>query len=192
MKKLLFYHHLLQLPDSALAKEIINKQIEKDLKFGFVSECEQFLSELKISDDPSSYSKYRWRCLIKSRIHDKNRLDILTEVQSYKKLDYDKLVTEEYGLQPYLKNMTVPLARTCFASRAMMLSSVQMNFKNNPEFRANDYRCGCGEYDHQVHLTSCPQYKHLKEGLNMETDTGLVRFYQLVIREREKEKEMQT
>ena len=73
-----------------------------------------------------------------------------------------------------------------------MLSSVQMNFKNNPEFKANDYRCGCGDYDHQDHLTTCLQYTHLQEGLDMETENGLVRFYQLVIREREKEKETQT
>ena len=192
MKKLLFYHHLLQLSDSALAKQILNKQKEEVSEFGFVSECERFLSELEIEHDPSTFSKNRWKKHILSKIHLKNKSDILTQVQSYKKIDYNKLVSENYGIQPYLKTMTVTMARTYFASRSMMLSSVQINYKNIPEYKANDYRCGCGEYDHQEHLTSCTQYKHLQDGLDMETDIGLVRFYQMVIREREKEKETQT
>ena len=181
------YHHLIQLSDGVLAKEIFNKQKEQSI--GFVSEWELFLSDLHVEDNPSSFSKSRWSKLIKSRIHSKNRRDILTQVQSYKKLDYDTLVAENYGIQPYVRNMTVSLARTCFASRSMMLSSVQMNFKNKPEYKANKYRCVCKEEDHQAHLTSCMQYKHLQEGLDMRSDIDLVRFYQLVIREREKEKE---
>ena len=192
LKKLLFYHHLLQLPNTALAKQIMNKQKEEKSEFGFVSECESFLSELDIEEDPSTFSKRLWKKYIYSKIHSKNKSDILTQVQSYKKLNYNKLVSENYGIQPYMKTMTVNMARTFFASRAMMLSTVQMNFKNIPEYKANDYRCGCGEYDHQDHLTSCLQYTHLQEGLDMETENGLVRFYQLVIRERENEKETQT
>ena len=91
--------------------------------------------------------------------------------------DYDKLKSEVYGLQPYKKTMTVPLARTNFAVRARMLSSVMMNFKNNPEYREREYRCGCGEEDHQAHLTSCSLYTHLQECLNLETDIELVQFF---------------
>ena len=108
-----------------------------------------------------------------------------------RKLDYDKLKSEKYGIQPYMRTMTVPLARTNFAVRAKMLRHVMMNFKNNPEYRAREYKCGCGEEDHQAHLTSCLLYKHLQEDLNIETDKGLVSFYQRVIGEREKEKETQ-
>ena len=197
LRKLMFLHHLIHLPDSALAKQIYNKQKEKvsesefisEAGFGFVSECESFMLELEISNDPSSVTKTQWRKMIHSRVHDKNARDILSKVQSLSKLDFDKLKNEEYGLQPYMKSMTVPEARTNFAVRARMLSSVMMNFKNNPEYRAREYRCGCGEEDHQAHLTSCSLYTHLQEGLNLETDIGLVQFYQLVITEREKEME---
>ena len=72
--------------------------------------------------------------------------------------------------------------------RARMLSSVMMNFKNNPEYRAREYRCGCGKEDNQAHVC-CSLFNHLQEGLNMETNIGFIQFYQLVIREREKEQE---
>ena len=55
MRKLLFYHHLLSLPDSSLAKEVVT--LQKELGLGLASECEGFLSELSISCDPSSMTK---------------------------------------------------------------------------------------------------------------------------------------
>ena len=82
--------------------------------------------------------------------------------------------------------MKINDARTYFAMRGRMLRTVQMNFKNKPEYIANQYKCICGEDDHQVHLTMCPSYAHLREGLDLdESDNDLVRYYQMVIRERE-------
>ena len=185
MKKLLLYHHLLSLDNDTLAKEILNIQIEEKLQ-GLASECSSFLCELKIYNDPLFFSKSLWNKQIKSKIHEKNRSELLNRIRSYSKLEYSKFVNEEYGQKEYLNNMKINDARTYFAMRGRMLRTVQMNFKNKPEYIANQYKCICGEDDHQVHLTMCPSYAHLREGLDLdESDNDLVRYYQMVIRERE-------
>ena len=81
--------------------------------------------------------------------------------------------------------MKVKDARTLFASRSRMLKTVKMNYKNM--YREEDLLCDCGELDTQCHLLACPQYRHLQEGLNMQTDLGIVNFFQLVIKQRETE-----
>ena len=86
--------------------------------------------------------------------------------------------------------MNMTDACTYFAMRGRMLRTVQMNYKNKPEYVSNLHKCICGDNDHQVHLTLCPSYEHLMEGLDLEgSDTDLVRYYQLIIREREQGKD---
>ena len=84
--------------------------------------------------------------------------------------------------------MNIHDGRTFFASRAEMLRTVRMSFKNL--YAADGLQCICGEDDHLAHLTSCSSYSHLKTGLSVEdNDLHLVRFYQRVIRERELEED---
>ena len=48
----------------------------------------------------------------------------------------------------------------------------------------------CGAEDHQIHWTSCVGYKHLRDGLDLDgSDLELVRYYQLITKEREQEEE---
>ena len=85
--------------------------------------------------------------------------------------------------------MRLAEARVFFAARTHMLPTVQYNYKNVPEYRDNNHLCECQEPDTQAHLVNCMAYKHLQQGLKVkESDTDLVRFYQLVIKER-REKE---
>ena len=153
LKKLLFFHHLSLLPDDALAKEIFDLQRENCLP-GYVSECDDILNGLEIGD-PRFYSKNQWKKLVKEKVHDKNKSDLLNMVKTYKKLDYDQLKEEDYGLKSYLKNMNMNQARTCFAVRSKTLRTVQMNFKNKPEYMYNLWKCICGDDDDQTHLNHC-------------------------------------
>ena len=185
MKKLLFYHHLQNLPDSSLAKELFSIQKENQNNFpSLVSECLGFLSDLGISSNPSIISKPLWKKIVKKKVHQKNREELLQQAKSYKKLDFVKLSSEEYGMHSYVKSMTVSSARVFFASRAQMLATVQHNFKHKPEYVANQWRCVCSQPDLQAHLQTCSSYLHLQQGLNLQDDNDLVRFYQLVIEER--------
>ena len=143
---------------------------------------------LNLKSNTVSFSKYHWQKLVKQRTHEKNKSDLLSLLKSYKKLDVEKFTKEEYGLKSYLKTMTISQSRTFFSARSMMLSSVQWNFKNDPVFAANEYMCECGDLDTQANLLTCRLYEHLRDGLDLAgSDTDLVKYYQLVINERQKE-----
>ena len=101
---------------------------------GLVRESKLFFQQLGIDDsDPSSFSKYQWGKMIRYHIHAKNKSDILTKIQSYKKLEYESVRNEEYGMKSYLKSMSLSESRTFFSARSRMLKTVQMNYKHNPE-----------------------------------------------------------
>ena len=86
--------------------------------------------------------------------------------------------------------MNLSQARTCFAARTQCLRTVQMNFKNKPEYVINEWKCVCGKDDHRYHICTCSEYANLREGLDLESnDLDLVLYYQRVIRQREQEEE---
>ena len=165
-EKVLFSHHLALLPDSALAKEIYLKQKNEGIK-GPVSEYDKLLELLNIRGDPSMYSRKHFRSLVKSRVHEKNKADLLIQMRTYKKLEVDKLSSESYGQKSYLSSMKISEARTFFSARSMMLSTVKYNFKGNPVYAANEYKCECGDLDTQANLVTCRLYEHLREGLDL-------------------------
>ena len=124
---------------------------------------------------------------MKHQIHIKNKSDLISLLNSYKKLDVDKFTNEEYGVKSYLKTMNISQSRTFFSSRSMMLSTIQWNFKNDPLFAADEFLCECGDLDTQANLLTCRLYEHLRDGLDLAgSDTDLVKYYQLVINERQK------
>ena len=92
-------------------------------------------------------------------------------------------------MKPYLENMNILDTRMFFFKlRSHMVHTVQMNFKRKEEYVPKEQKCISGEDDHQSHLTSSPSYQHLRQDLDLEgSDSDLVRFYQLVIREREEQ-----
>ena len=93
-------------------------------------------------------------------------------------------------MKDYVSAMTVSNGRTLFAARSKMLSSVQYNVESNPKYKGNSYRCECGEIDTQENLLTCRLYAHLREDLDLSnSDTDLVRYFQLVIQERQGEQE---
>ena len=186
LNKLLFISHLCHLPDSSLAKEVYILQKEQSLHEGLVTECDKHLRELNIFSGPEFFSKKAWKKLILQRLHKRNEEQLLSQIETYKKLDFEKLSKEGYGIKPYLADMTVSRARTFFSARASMLSTVKLNFKNKKEYADKDFLCECGEHpDDQAALLTCNLYAHLREGLNLHTsDHDIVTYYQRVIKER--------
>ena len=71
LKKLLFFHHLNQLSDNSLAKEVLTIQREKGLP-GLSKECVEYMNELGIHGDPSDHTKNQWKKICKNFIHEKN------------------------------------------------------------------------------------------------------------------------
>ena len=83
-RKLLFLYHLMTLPENSLAKEIYLIQKENALP-GLVNECEQFLSDLNIHADPSTFTKGQWKKIIRKKIQDRNKQLLLQQIREYKK-----------------------------------------------------------------------------------------------------------
>ena len=186
-RKLNFLYHLVTLPDSSLAKKIYTIQKENALP-GLVKECEEHLIILGIFGDPALYTKYQWKKLIKNKVHAKNKSDLLIQIKDYKKLEYEKIISEEYGMKAYINAMTVTRARMFFAIRTQMVRTVQYNYRNKPEYRENNYLCRCGEEDRQSHLLGhCDVYSFCTEGLDLSVPADLVTLFQRIINEREKE-----
>ena len=99
LQKLLFYHHVVTLPEDSLAGEIYRETRKNENKNNIIEECEKILCEWNIYD-VASYSKWSWRKTIKSQIKKKNDQDLLTWSLSYKKVDTIKYETKPLKLNP--------------------------------------------------------------------------------------------
>ena len=94
---------------------------------------------------------------------------------------------ENFEIKDYLKTLNLPDARIKFAIRSKMTKTVQMNFKGNPKFAENHWKCQhCFTPDTQEHILRCPCYQHLRVGKEMSSDKDLVDYFRKVINLREK------
>ena len=105
--------------------------------------------------------------------------------------DIEELSSEEYEEKPYISEMKVSQGRVFFSSRSFMLSTIQWNFQNKPEYKANQYLCRCKEHvDSQSSLLTCKLYSNQRIGLDLyNSDTDLVTYFQRIIQERRQEEE---
>ena len=82
--------------------------------------------------------------------------------------------------------MTVANARLNFAIRCHMTRTIQLNYKGDPKFKKNGWKCvGCGAQDSQEHVVTCGAYAKLRDDLDLGKDTDLVKYFKKVIAMRE-------
>ena len=182
MKKLLFYHHIKCLPDSSLAKEVLNVQESLHLP-GLYSECSNFLCQHGIIN-AELYTKVQWKRLIKAKIIEMNENELLEKCEHYKKIDFSG---EAFKCKDYIRNMRIEEARLMFKTRTKMLPTVQMNFMCDEKFADNLWTCpGChSSRDSQQHLLTCPGYANLRTGRNLDEDSDLVAYYHEILKLRQ-------
>ena len=185
-KKLMFYHHLINLPENSLAYEIAATQTAMSFP-GLMMECAKLMENYEITD-AKSYTKIQWKKIVKKKVTDKNRESLLEIVKKkYKKLDYEVIKEENCELKDYIKSLNLPDARLKFAMQAKMTKTVQMNFKGEPKYIKNGWKCqDCDTPDTQDHILRCPCYQQLRVGKNLDSDKDLVQYFRKVIQVREK------
>ena len=83
-KKLLLLHHIAKLPEDTLAKEIYNVQKKLNLP-GLVEECNEFLIKCDVTH-VANYSKLKWTHLVKRKMKEENKEDILKQMKGSTKL----------------------------------------------------------------------------------------------------------
>ena len=150
-------------------------------------ECAKLMEMHEISD-AKNYNKMRWKRLVKKKVEEQKRADLLGKIESnYKKLDYKVLREENCDLKEYMRSLNLPDARLKFALRSKMTKNVQMNYKGEPKFMKNGWKCqDCNVPDTQDHIIRCPSYKELREGKNLDSDKDLVEYFRRIIQIRDK------
>ena len=93
--KIMFYHHIMNLPEDSLAYQIAKMQ--ESLAFpGLIAECKQLLDSYGCMGDPKFVPKQQWKNHYKRVIREKNKSDILQSMKNYKKLDIVKVRQEKF------------------------------------------------------------------------------------------------
>ena len=173
-KKLMFYHHLINLPENSLAKEIASIQTKMSFP-GLMTECANLMEDYEL-EDAKAFSKMQWKKIVNKKVAEQNKASLLEVIEKkYKKLDYEVLSEENFELKEYFKSLNLPDARLKFALRSKMAKSVQMNYKGEPKFIKNGWKCqDCNIPDTQDHILRCPCYQQLRVGENLNCDKDLV------------------
>ena len=189
-QKLLFYHHLLNLPPTSLANQVALTQHRLGYP-GLIQECHQMCTELDLPDiiENPGMGKVMWKRMVKKAVRDSNRDELLNDIkENYTKLDFEALKEEQFQIKPYIKELKMNDARIKFSLRSKMTRTVQMNFSNDRKYADNLWQCsGCGCIDSQLHLLWCDGYKNLREGKDLSSDRDLVEYYRLIMKHRDEE-----
>ena len=122
---------------------------------------------------------------MKGAIRGKYEKELKLKVCRSSKLKEGPLKDESFEPQPYISRLKLSEARMNFRIRSNT-TNVKMNQKNNREFAEKLWKCdGCGNLDTQCHLMWCPAYAPLREGLDIDSDVDVVKYFQEVFKLRE-------
>ena len=180
IRKLLFYHHLKNLPSKALASEIM--RIQEALSYpGLVKECKNLQNFYNLPS-PDTLSKIQWKTLVKRKVRNTNRKELIAESKNLSKVDTSLLEKEEFKIRKYITILNVPDARLRFAIRSNMTRTVKMNYKGIKSYAESDWRCDrCRSPDTQEHIMLCEAYKKFRVGKDLTKDKDIVDFFRNVI-----------
>ena len=199
-EKLIFYHHLVNLPSDSLAREVIDLQLSNPDTSGpnLVTEVKEYIEQLGMN--PVNVSKWQWKKKIRIFIKNKNRLDLLSNIKHYKKLDYDLFCQEEFGRKAYFFDNDLDTVRTLFRLSSRMLETVRGDFPHKyrkkslicPSCRTGDVSqrprnqsLDEGPIDSLEHIKlDCYAFRELRYKYDLSDDKQLVKFFNSVVEQR--------
>ena len=199
VNKLKFIYFLKMSDSKNLAREIFMLQVKHKFIPGLVSEGRELIKKYGlpniIDDKPLHFTKHKWKSLVLNAIRRKSEEDIKLQFQTYSKLKSDKFQLEEFSLKSYIIDLNLKMARTNFCVRSLTLP-LKMNMKSDKKFAAEMWRCDscyssgpapglslCPETT--SHVLWCPAYASLREGLSLDRDEDVCKYFQAVLRIRE-------
>ena len=113
-KKVLFLHHLENLPETALAKEVYNAQKRMSLS-GILTDCSSFLAKFGLHDLKSfTYPQFKRLVKEKIRILNKSRLIEMINEKGYKKINVQEILNDNFERKPYMSNLSSDDAKMRF------------------------------------------------------------------------------
>ena len=165
-----------------MANEILS--VQKQFNFpGLVQECSEILNELNLPDITNrdiaaEWSKLQWKREVNKKIKEKCESELKDRMATYSKLKDGPMMTENFGLREYMKEMTVTDARVKFAIRSFMYD-VKFNYKSDPKNSAELWKCdSCmsGHIQTQSHILFCDAFSELRKDRDLNNGNDLVSY----------------
>ena len=184
-EKLLLYHHIMILPTSSLAHQVLLQQESLHLP-SLKDEVKMFLQKHDVYD-LSLFSKQSWKVFVRVKIRELAREYLLEEMKQYKKVDVSSLCLEEFQMKEYFKTMNLSSSRINFRRRSLTMTSCRMSYRNEQRNISEAFVCiGCrSKIDQLSHWTVCPSYlQFLPKKATELNDTELCHFYEKIINHR--------
>ena len=140
-RKLSFYHNILNMNETSLARNVAEVQLINNYP-GLMRDCKKLLKNYKIDDENiETISKFTWKKNVKNAIHDKVETDTLENMKKYKKIKYELKVNETLELKQYMKSMNLSRARMKFSLETEMVKNFKFNFMNEREYEKSNWSC---------------------------------------------------
>ena len=105
-RKLVFIHHLANLPVGSLSRDFFELQYKEGLP-GLIEEKHDHLENLNF-EDMRHESKFIWKRVVRDYVNHRNVEELLEDSKKYKKVNYNELKDDEYGRKQYINDLDVP------------------------------------------------------------------------------------
>ena len=168
-------HHLTNLSDSDLAKQVWMEQRRNDWP-GLAKEVSLISKELGLEDvNETGHSKTVLKKLVNAACLERNETDLKDDMVGKTKLT--ALANEDCKVKDYLSSKSMKDVRDIFRARTEMTAGFGGNFHNM--YGGGNLNCdGCCQVkDTQSYATECPAYADLDFNL----DGDLVAFFRRVM-----------
>jgi hypothetical protein len=180
-KKILFIHHVRNLDDKDLAKQVWREQHYQGWP-GLAREVKGICEDLGINDvNNTNYSKAELRRIVGQACKSKDKEDMMKEMEGKSKVE--NLAAEGFEAKGYLQAKPISQARELFRIRTSMTKGFKANFSNQSN---GDTKCeGCGSNkDNESHAMVCTSYADLRLGLDLKNDEDLVKYFRNILNRR--------
>ena len=155
-----------------MAREILEEQVTNEWP-GLVKDAVEICENLGVDGLlDNDVSKRSFKRTIKTALRRKNDEELNDELKKYKKMEI--LRNEKEKNNKYIKEQTIPSARALYKFRCDMFDA-KLNFKNNPEYKNDNYMCdSCeSEQDDNLHVLHCPSYQDLRRDKDLNNNKDL-------------------
>ena len=184
--KLILYHHIANLPDTALCKKILESQIRHKLG-GIHEEVGSFLARHQVVDI-KNFTKTDWRKFVNRVLRRENREFLVEWSERYKKVDSLSLACEEYEKKEYFNKLNLAQSRIKFRERSRCMTTCRVDYPSDPGNIKAMFQCyHCEKLDVLSHWRECNSYAQFRESKCLDNDADLVLYYQQIINLRKSE-----
>ena len=191
-RKLVFWHHVKNMPGS-LASEVADLHMNNNgMKGTLFSEIREYIEQMG-NPDVTTFTKSMWRHKVKSFIKSKNRNDLLLDMKSYKKINYDICKNEVYEKKSYFFSLNLEQSRAKFRVSYNMVQKIRKNYPgmykgkslacqwciNNNQYPTESVLEPPAHTQDHVFLI-CPAYQDLRDRLDIHnSDVDVIEFFRI-------------